>query len=571
MKLIEVLPQGKNLSQLRRGFILPFTMLLVAIILLVVGTGSKILSKQLYFSKVYKQSQTAYYAADDAINCAIVVDDTFVGIDGYGIFPGGTTDEPDDYIDSVITNINDQRLLDGLATISRDDIKCAQVPIFDTSESDFAVSATNYEYSGPSGLETGKTSVFDMTMPVGDGTFRCAKVTVNKTPSFRQIIAQGYALCNSAVGSVERAVVNTTIIEGADQELSSRARTILGHIESLQYQNGTYNSFGAIRLASSPSVYVTGTAYYNVNPYFAHIAVIQALLSDDEKGVEIAEKWITWYLNHVDPVKYTVYDRWYSLSGATETSCASVIGSGSCPLEDATDSNIALFFVVLDQYVKSGGDPAIISGNQTTINNLKNTLVALIDTDGLTWAKDTYPVKYLMDNVEVWAGLKAASNIYGNVFNNASTSSTLNAQASANYTAVQTILYNPTDKKFAIHKNEIGNVTQANLSTWYPDAVAQIWPALFYSLYGNVSYGSPARLAWATFDTTINDWEQTLRGSPWPWVSVGLSSFYGGYASKGLLFNSYLLSQFPTIETSIPSYVNVNDLGWWLSLENRSE
>ncbi len=198
---------------LRRGFILPFTMLLVAIILLVVGTGSKILSKQLYFSKVSRQSQTAYYAADDAVSCTIAVDDAFIGLDGYGIFPGGTAeDDPDIYIESVVANINNQRLLNGLSAITREEIACAQVPVLDPLESDFTVTS-GYEYNGPSGLETGKTSTFNMSMPIGDGTFRCAKVTVNRTPSFRQVIAQGYASCDSSRGAVERAVVNTTITE----------------------------------------------------------------------------------------------------------------------------------------------------------------------------------------------------------------------------------------------------------------------------------------------------------------------------------------------------------------------
>lgn len=213
MKLPLTKKENKSYAFLPRGFILPFTMLLVAIILLVVGTGSRIISKQLYFSKIYRQSQVAYYSADDAVSCAIAIDDAFIGVDGYGIFPGGTTQEPDDYIESVITNINDQRLLDGLSTISRNDIECAQVPVLSSSAADFTVLATDYEYNGPSGLETGKTSTFNMSMPVGGGTFRCAKVTVNKTPTFRQIIAQGYASCEGSSGSVERAVVNTTVTE----------------------------------------------------------------------------------------------------------------------------------------------------------------------------------------------------------------------------------------------------------------------------------------------------------------------------------------------------------------------
>ncbi len=196
-----------------KGFILPFTMLLVTIILLVVGTGANVLSKQLYFSKIYRQSQTAYYAADDAISCAVSMDDAYIGLEGYGIFPGGTADDPVEYMDNVMTHVNEQRLLDGLATISLDDIQCAQVAIFDTADSDFNVGVSDYEYTGPSGLELGKTSAYTMRMPLGDGTFRCADVTVNKTASFRQIIAQGYASCETSINTVERAVVSTTITE----------------------------------------------------------------------------------------------------------------------------------------------------------------------------------------------------------------------------------------------------------------------------------------------------------------------------------------------------------------------
>jgi hypothetical protein len=196
-----------------RGFILPFTMLLVTIILLVAGTGSKLLSKQLYFSKLYKQSQVAYYAADDAISCALAIDDAFLNINGLGIFPGGEGGDPDDYIEGVIDDVNDVRISNGLPPIARNDVECGQVQIFNESESDFEVSLVDYEHNGPSGLEIGKTSTFAMSMPIGDGTFRCAKVTVNKTPTFRQIIAQGYAACSSSAGTVERAVVNTTVTE----------------------------------------------------------------------------------------------------------------------------------------------------------------------------------------------------------------------------------------------------------------------------------------------------------------------------------------------------------------------
>lgn len=197
-----------------RGFILPFTMLITTIVLFITTGAMTLLSKQLYFSKIYKQSQTAYYAADDAISCAIVVDDTYLSGDGLGIFPSSTTTDPMTYIDDVLTYTNARRTSNGLPTITLNEIKCAQSAIFDASVSNFTVSPTNYLYASQNnGIEEGKTSIYNMRMDLGAGDIRCAKVTINKTQSFRQIIAQGYAQCNSQVGGVERAVVNTTIVE----------------------------------------------------------------------------------------------------------------------------------------------------------------------------------------------------------------------------------------------------------------------------------------------------------------------------------------------------------------------
>lgn len=197
----------------RKGFILPFTMLIVTLVLFVFMTGSNSLAKQLFFSKMYRQSQTAYYIADDAVSCTLSIDDTFQNDDGYGIFPGVTSDDPAEYMAETIDQINVRRLIAGLTTIFLEDIKCAQVAIFDTAQSGFEVSSTDYEYDGPSGLEVGKTSTFNMRMPDKDGTFRCAKVTVNRTQFFRQIIGQGYSACGGGLDSVERAVVNTTVYQ----------------------------------------------------------------------------------------------------------------------------------------------------------------------------------------------------------------------------------------------------------------------------------------------------------------------------------------------------------------------
>jgi hypothetical protein len=227
-----------TLHHFRKGFILPFTMLVSTLILLVAGSSLTLLTKQLYFSKMYKLSQTAYYAADDAISCAIAIDDTYIGADGFGIFPYDSlafTANGNDlaHINGTLAYVNNKRNNESppLPSVSLNDIKCANSSIFDTTVSspgNTFTSEANFSHTfqavapNPPQVEDGRVVSYMMRMDLGldpadvTGTkhlFRCAKVTVKKTPSFRQIIAQGYAQCDNPNGSVERAVVNTTEVQ----------------------------------------------------------------------------------------------------------------------------------------------------------------------------------------------------------------------------------------------------------------------------------------------------------------------------------------------------------------------
>lgn len=209
-------------SKWSKGFILPFTMLIATLVLFIVMSSMTLLSKQMYFSRLYKQSQIAYYSADDAMACTVMIDDLYVGDDGLGIFPSDKDLSPagvTTYMDGVLTQLKYRDpVFSSVNALT--DIKCAQVLIFDTaSTSKFAVDPLNYQYhylnatnSQPE-IEEGKSVSYFMKMPIDATTYRCAKVTVNKTPSFRQIISQGYANCDSNGGAVERAVVNETIAQ----------------------------------------------------------------------------------------------------------------------------------------------------------------------------------------------------------------------------------------------------------------------------------------------------------------------------------------------------------------------
>jgi hypothetical protein len=224
-------------NELRRGFILPFTMLITVLVLFITTSALALLSKQQYFSKIYKQTQAAYFAADDAITCALSLDDAYVSDDGLGIFPSSSTTptNPDTYLDNVIQYVNTQRIaLDPLAPVlTRSNITCGQSQIFAAGGSPsfdpgYRVSNYNFIYhfinpnTNQPDQEHGVAVSYNMKMDLGldpadvahiKHAYRCAKVTINKTASFRQVIAQGYSSCDGTGNSVERAVVNTTLIQ----------------------------------------------------------------------------------------------------------------------------------------------------------------------------------------------------------------------------------------------------------------------------------------------------------------------------------------------------------------------
>ncbi len=194
-----------------RGFVMPFTLLICSILLSIATSISIILVKELYFSKVSRDSQIAYYAADNGMMCAVMVDDQYIDPDtGLGIFQYALSPTAQD----VLTKIN---TAEGsvLTLYNGNSIKCATSEIFNPALTANGFEVTDFPHTNSLGqTENGKTSKFTLRMDLGDGTTRCAKITVNKTPTFRQIISQGYTVCpGGSIRPIERAIINTTEIQ----------------------------------------------------------------------------------------------------------------------------------------------------------------------------------------------------------------------------------------------------------------------------------------------------------------------------------------------------------------------
>jgi hypothetical protein len=195
------------------GFILPLALLICTIVLIISSGITIILAKEVYFSRLTRQGQLAYYAADNGLMCALMVDDKYVDPDtGYGIFPYDqlTQADPNQALIDTLDKVNVTRQIKNLSSLVLNDITCATSPIFDVALTSFAI--TTFDRVNSVGVtERGYSSSYSMRMNLGDDVYRCASITINKTPNYRQIISRGYAACyGSQAQTIERAVVSTT-------------------------------------------------------------------------------------------------------------------------------------------------------------------------------------------------------------------------------------------------------------------------------------------------------------------------------------------------------------------------
>lgn len=188
---------------------MPLTLTLAALILTVTGGITMILGKELFFSRMTRESATAYYAADTALECAKALDAMYTDSQGNGLF-----DSPLHTATDTLAYVNTVRYSQGIGTINFLDIRCASVSIFDSGVTDIFSTTTdkygNY-LTDPYGASSTKT-YFTLPMNAGEGGgIVCAKVSVEKSNAWRQIIARGFNTCNfGARMLLERAVINTT-------------------------------------------------------------------------------------------------------------------------------------------------------------------------------------------------------------------------------------------------------------------------------------------------------------------------------------------------------------------------
>ncbi|MBI4026886.1 MAG: hypothetical protein HY360_18015 [Verrucomicrobia bacterium] len=134
-------------------------------------------------------------------------------------------------------------------------------------------------------------------------------------------------------------------------------------------------------------------------PYFANIAAMGLLaahtIQSSPEDLQRVERWLNWYANHQEP-DGIIYDQ----EGTVEKYSVNF-------KFDASDSYASTYLQTLWRYWQVKRDSAMRDRCLPAATRALTAIQAVTDRrDGLTFAKPEYPIKFLMDNLEVCMGLE---------------------------------------------------------------------------------------------------------------------------------------------------------------------
>jgi hypothetical protein len=220
-------------------------------------------------------------------------------------------------------------------------------------------------------------------------------------------------------------------------------------------------------------------------------------VTGDRRYSDAAWKWLLWYQSHQDASGY-VTD--YVVKNGV------LVSTGDM---DSTDAYAGTFLLAVRDAWRVTGDVVQLRKLRTGISNAVGAIESTQDADGLTWAKPTWHVKYLMDQAETYGGLRAAVElavVLGDV--------SLSAGADADSGRMKTGfagLWNASTGAYdwAVHSD--GTRQATTWSILYPDALEEVWPVAF-----GLSEGTTASTLVQTFAQMQPSWAIPALSGYWP-------------------------------------------------------
>lgn len=233
-----------------------------------------------------------------------------------------------------------------------------------------------------------------------------------------------------------------------------------------------------------------------INPYFANLALLPLVILGEYDAVA---RYLDWYIQHLNRDGY-IND--FRLQGGIE------LDTGKA---DSEDSYHTTFFSLLASYVEQSGRRSVITAYSKELATMLHAVLRLQQTDGLTWAKRSWKVKYLMDNCEVWKGLQDISSLFALIGEQALAE--LAMKAARHCETGLKGMYSAKRKSYAVYDR-----VYPKWHKWYPDATSQAFPLL----YGLLSPSSAeARELYQQLLLHFPDFQSFWTGDFYPWMIMG--------------------------------------------------
>lgn len=204
-------------------------------------------------------------------------------------------------------------------------------------------------------------------------------------------------------------------------------------------------------------------------------------LTGDRRYSEAAWRWLSWYQAHQDPDGFVTDYR--------------VLGHGSLVSKgdmDSTDAYAGTFLLAARRTWMATRDGGRLATLRPGIARAVAAIQATQDADGLTWAKPSWRVKYLMDQAEAYAGLSAARDLATLLGDQALADQA--GAAAQRLAAGVSRLWNPAAGAYDWAVHEDGARQATDWATLYPDAQQQAWAVAFGLATGTRATGILDRL-----------------------------------------------------------------------------
>jgi hypothetical protein len=307
----------------------------------------------------------------------------------------------------------------------------------------------------------------------------------------------------------------------------------------------------------SSSVRSDGALSYTsqaIQPYYGNIAALG--LAKAKMQLPVVGNWMRWYIAHLNgPDKWGLTGTIYDYNIATDGSISPTLDA------DSTDSYAATFLSLARAYYESGDSSAraYVLSIRSSLATIAGVITATQQSNGLTIAKPDYPVRYVMDNAEVYRGVADYAALLSEAWGDAQGAQSWNAQATRIAHAIETDLWNARTGSYWVEMDNGGGKQAASWGTWYPDATAQLFPIV----HGvTPATGTRARNLYAAFNAHYPSWDLLKFPDSFPWAVVSGAAIAMSDRTRASVYVNTVQRQYAATGFTWPWYDA--EAGWFI-------